>query len=193
MVEKKPLYKRTWFIVVVAVLLLSGIGNVVSGPGSSETNSAQEQASASPTPSKVAVIEQSPTPIASETESPLSDPNSEESLAYFAFSSTGQFIDMDKDIDDGIRRAEADQRIRLLGNILELSFNLGQLESLDAPTVVAESWTAGIQKLEASIDAASDMGTAFSAREASSTQVVNALEKVRSQINALAKVVAKVK
>jgi hypothetical protein len=192
MAEKKPLYKRTWFIVIVVLLLLSGVGNAIAGDDPAATESSQLETSPTPTPSETLEPEASPSPEPSQEDSPLSDPNSEESIAYFAYSATGQFLDIDKDLDDAIRRAKADQTIRLLGNILELSFNLGQLKALDAPSAVADSWAAGLVKLEASIDVASDLGTDFAAGEATTSQITNALEKVRGQVKALAKVIAKV-
>lgn len=192
MAEKKPLYKRTWFIVIVVLLLLSGIGNAIGGNDPAATESSQLETSPTPTPSETLEPDASPSPEPSQEDSPLSDPNSEESIAYFAYSATGQFLDIDKDLDDAIRRAKADQTIRLLGNILELSFNLGQLKALDAPSAAADSWAAGLVKLEASIDVTSDLGTDFAAGEATTSQITNALEKVRGQVKALAKVVAKV-
>lgn len=187
MKEKKPLYKRTWFIIVAVLLLLGGIGNALGGSSTDEPTASIEQ---EPAPSGESTLEESPTPEPTVSDSPLSDPNSVESIEYFQISTAGQVKDLNKDIDDAIGRAEADQTIRLLGNILELTFNLGQLRALDAPTDLVESWNAGLAKLESAIDVASDASTDFAADEATASQVVAALEKVRARVSALAKVAA---
>lgn len=190
MAEKQPLYKRTWFIILVVVLILGAIGNATNGSDSGTPETVQETSEPSPTPTETASAEPSPSPSVSEDAGPLSDPDSEESIAYFIYSSTGQFKDMNKDLDDAVGRANNDQTIRLLGNILELTFNLGQLKALDAPTAVAKSWSNGLVKLEASIDAASDIATDFSSGQASLSEILGSLESVRGKINGLKKVVS---
>lgn len=189
MAGKQPLYKRTWFIILLVVLILGAIGNATNGSDSSSPETVQETSEPSPTPTETASAE--PSPSVSDDAGPLSDPDSEESIAYFIYSSTGQFKDMNKDLDDAVGRANNDQTIRLLGNILELTFNLGQLKALDAPTTVAKSWSDGLAKLEAAIDAASDVATDFSSGQASLSEMSGSIEQVRSKVGALAKVVSK--
>jgi hypothetical protein len=192
MAEKKPLYKRTWFIVVAVFVLLGAVGNMVGGSEPEPTESAQISSAPGETADS-APDDESPIPSPSQSDSPLSNPDSEESIEYFSYSARGQFIDLNKDLDDADRRANADQKIRLLGNILELSFNLGQLEALDPPTKIAEAWKAGLSKLENEIDSASDVAADFTAGDASTSQVIGALEKVRTQVASLSKLVSKVK
>ncbi len=193
MAEKKPLYKRTWFVVVVILLVLSGVGNAIGGSEPEETETTRQTAAPSETPAEVAAIEESPSASPEATDSPLSDPDSEESIAYFAYSSTGQFKDMDKDLDDAVKRANNDQTIRLMGNMLELTFNFGQLEALDAPTSVAKAWATGMGKLETSIDNASDIAGDYSTGQASLSEMLGSIEQVRAKVNALAKVVSSLK
>lgn len=191
MAEKQPLYKRTWFIILIVVSILAAIGNATNGSDSSSPDTIQESAEPTPTPTQTMTAEESPSPDSSDEAGPLSDPDSEESIDYFIYSSKGQFKDMDKDLNDAVGRANNDQTIRLLGNILELSFNLGQLKALDAPTTVAKSWSDGLAKLEATIDAASDAATDFSSGQASLSEMLGSIEQVRSKVGALAKVVSK--
>jgi hypothetical protein len=193
MAEKKPLYKRTWFVVVVILLVLSGVGNAIGGSEPEVTETTQQTSTPSETPAEAAAIEESPSASPEATDSPLSDPDSEESIAYFAYSSTGQFKDMDKDLDDAVKRANNDQTIRLMGNMLELTFNFGQLEALDAPTSVAKAWATGMAKLETSIDTASDIAGDFSSGQASLSEMLGSIEQVRAKVNALAKVVSNLK
>lgn len=189
MAEKKPFYKRAWFLIVVGLLLLSGIGNAIGGSETSSPDSARVETS--PTPTESAQIESSPSASESPESMPSSDPNSEDNVSYFIASSNGQFSDLNKDIDDAIKRAKNDQTIRLLGNILEFSFNFGQLEALDVPDSIAKDWKSGMSKLDLSIDAASDAATDFVVDDASVSEVVTSLEKVRSRVNSLAKTVGK--
>lgn len=190
--QKKPLYKRTWFIVVVALLLLSGIGNAVNGSEPESTQATQPVATPTETAVEPALVEESPSPEPSVSESASADPDPQDNIDYFVYSSTGQFSDLNKDIDDAVRRAKADQTIRLLGNILELTFNFGQLGALDPPTAISKSWTTGMDKLEKSIDAASERATDFTSGDASLNEVLNSLENVRKQVKSLANVVSKV-
>lgn len=192
MSEKKPMYKKPWFIVLVALILVGYAASAVTGNSSEETQVSEETQLPEPEVTETPAAETTPEPAESASNSPLSDPNSDESIAYFVMSSTGQFIDIDKDVDDAIKRAKADQSLRLLGNILEFSFNFGQLDALDAPDAVSKEWAAALLKLEAQIDATSDLGTKFVSGEASTSQVVGALEKIRGHVNSLAKIVAKV-
>ena len=187
--EKKPLYKRTWFLVVAGILLISGIGNAIGG--STPSSSQSTDVEASPSTSVAEELASSPTPSETVEPSPTTDPNSPENVAYFISSSSGQFKDLDKDIDDAVKRAKNDQFIRLLGNILEFSFNFGQLEALEVPDAVSEAWKAGMLKLDASIEEASNAATDFAVDEASTSEVVSSLEKVRDRVNALQKIVSK--
>lgn len=189
--QKKPLYKRTWFIVIAVLLLLSGIGNAVNGSEPESTQATQPVVTPSETPIEKALLD-SPSPKASPSESASADPDSQDNIDYFVYSSTGQFADLNKDIDDAVRRAKADQTIRLLGNILELTFNFGQLEALDPPTAVSKPWATAMDKLEKNIDVASEMATDFTSGKTTLNEVLNSLENVRKQVKSLANVVSKV-
>ena len=201
MAEKKPLYQRTWFIVVMAILLLGVVGNALNGgsdAGSGETSSQEPVAeeTASTTPTETPSPEQTPSPeasesVAAETSAPV-DPDSADNVAYFVLSSIGNLKDLNKDVNDAVKRAEADESFRLLGNILEFSFNFGQLQSLTAPTQVSEKWLSGMAKLEKKIDASSDAAAEFLSGTVSTSQMVSALEKVRTQLNTLADLVGTV-
>lgn len=142
-------------------------------------------------PQETLVASEEPTIEETATEEPI-DPDSADNKTYFVVSGAGQVIDMNKDLDDAVRRAENSQLIRLSGNILELSFNLGQLQSLDAPSAVASDWQEAMGKLESSIDSISDVLSDFIADEASLSEMLEAIESVRARVNALTSILERV-
>jgi hypothetical protein len=145
-----------------------------------------------PVPEESVVATEEPSPTESASEEVVVDPDSQENKAYFVLSSTGQILDMNKDLDDAVRRAENSQLIRLSGNILELTFNLGQLKALDAPTAVAADWQDALLKLEASLDSISEVLSAFISDEATLSEMLNEIEGVRSLTNDLIPIVERV-
>ena len=85
---------------------------------------------------------------AAETPAPMSP-------VMFASSARGDLADMSKDLVDLQRAIDKGGLFRAMGNVLELSFNLGQLESLEPPTKIASTWKRELAKLETAIDAVS--------------------------------------
>jgi hypothetical protein len=194
----KPLYQRTWFIIVMSVLFLS----IVAGSLGGANDEAQ-----SPTPQPTVTVTATPTPTedneavdseveaktASPSPTPTEDPNSEESITYFIISSNGQFRDLEKDIRDARKRAEADETFRLLGNILEFSFNLGQLRSLDPPSSIADDWIIGIDKLDLAISKSSDAASDFISGTVSTSQMLKALNRVQAQVDNMRRITDSIK
>lgn len=167
-------------IVLLALAVLSGC---VQSTGTEEVR---------PVPEESVVTTEEPSPTESAIEEVVVDPDSQENKAYFVLSSTGQILDMNKDLDDAVRRAENSQLIRLSGNILELTFNLGQLKALDAPTAVATDWQDALLKLEASLDSISGVLSAFLSDEATLSEMLNEIERIRSLTNDLIPIVERV-
>jgi hypothetical protein len=204
MASEKPLYQRTWFIVVMSVLFLSIVAGSLNGGNDDEQSAAPEPTeTASASPSETQTPTPTPTEEESETETetdsasaspsptPTVDPDSDDNVSYFLISSNGQFRDLDKDIRDAGKRAEADQSFRLLGNILEFSFNLGQLRSLDPPTAIADDWVAGLAKLDKAIEKSSDAAADFVTGGISTSGMLNVLGKVQNQVDNLRIIVSK--
>lgn len=77
------------------------------------------------------------------------------SPVMFASSARGDLADMSKDLVDLQRAIDKGGLFRAMGNVLELSFNLGQLESLEPPTKIASTWNRELAKLKTAIDAVS--------------------------------------
>lgn len=207
MASEKPLYQRTWFIVVMSILFLSIVAGSLNGgsedeqiaaPEPTETVTPTPTATATPTPTETPTEEESESNSDTDTSSPspsptpTQDPDSDDNVAFFLISSNGQFRDLNKDIRDAVKRAEADQSFRLLGNVLEFSFNLGQLRSLDPPTAIAEDWVSVLAKLDKAIEKSSDAAADFVTGGASTSQMIGALNKVQNQVDNLQRIADKV-
>jgi cytoskeletal protein RodZ len=186
MATEKPLYQRTWFIVFVAFVAFSILATALNSGSDNESPSTSQQETKTPTPS----------PTESESEStepspePSTDPDSEDDVSYFIFSSTGHLLDIENDVNDAIGRAENDQTIRLLGNVLEFAFNYGQLNALDAPTAIAEQWDDALAALDAAIELSSDGAADFTAGDITTSEMINLLYGVQSQVDNLRSIVA---
>jgi cytoskeletal protein RodZ len=188
MAAEKPLYQRTWFIVLVTFVAFSILATALNGGSDEDSPSTTQQETSTPTPT--------PTPTESDSESsepsaePSEDPDSSDNISYFISSSTGQFRDLEKDVNDAIERTEKDQTIRLLGNVLEFTFNYGQLNALDAPTAIAEQWNSGMADLDAAIELSSDGATDFVGGDITMSEMINLLYGVRSQVENLRSIVS---
>ena len=196
MASKKPLYQHTWFIVTMSLLLIGIVGGALNGG-----DSANDQPLAAPTVTVTATPTPTETPSASASSSASPSPSSSASpttskadsasnKAYFTESAKGDLADLEKDISDAIKRTKADQKFRLMGNILEFSFNLGQLKALDAPSQVSTKWEKALTALETAISDSSDAASSFVAGDAKSGSVLNALSKVQSKVDSLYAIVA---
>jgi hypothetical protein len=204
MASEKPLYQRTWFIVVMSILFLSIVaGSLGGGSDDGQSTAPEPTETATATPTETPTPE--PTPTEQEPEgdtetssataspspspTPTQDPDSADNVAYFLISSNGQFRDLDKDIRDAGKRAKADETLRLLGNIFEFSFNFGQLQSLDPPTAIADEWLAGLAKLDKAISKSSDAAADFITGGISTSQMIGTLDRVQNQVDNLRRIV----
>ena len=186
MATDKPLYQRTWFIVFVAFVAFSILATALNSGSDNQSPSTSQRETKAPTstPTESESESSEPSPEAS------TDPDSADNISYFIYSSNGQFIDLEKDVNDAIGRAENDQTIRLLGNIVEFAFNYGQLNALDAPTAVAEQWADGLAALDAAIELSSDGAADFTAGDITTSEMINLLYGVQSQVDNLRSIVA---
>ena len=205
MANEKPLYQRTWFVVVMAFLLLAIVSGAVNGGESSQQSSVQP----SPVDTPSEVPSETPTPVASESatpieddpaetepteassaspepsESPSLDPNSAEGIEYFIFSSNGQYRDIEKDLRDAIKRTKNDQTIRLLGNTVELLFNQAQLEALEPPTAISKKWRRELGDLDSKIMKVSDGVSDYVSGAISQSKMISLLNEVAAQVDVL--------
>ena len=186
----EPFYKKKW---VIAVAVIVGIG-VVAGGGNSGNNDAKVFVSGSPTSSPSQEVQESPT--ASPEETITSTPTPEESLSpvadspvYFYTSASGDLSDMDKDFLDLLNAIDTGGTIRMATNSLEISFNIGQLESLVPPELISEDWTREFGKLVQETDAISEDISG----EATVSQLKKQVHKAQAQAALVQKVVNRLK
>ncbi len=184
MATDKPLYQRTWFIIFVTFVAFSILATALNGGSDEESPSTSQQETSTPTPTE------SESQTSEPSAEPSEDPDSADNISYFISSSTGQFRDLDKDVSDAIERAEKDQTIRLLGNVLEFAFNYGQLNALDAPTAIAEQWAVGMAALDAAIELSSDGATDFVGGDITTSEMINLINGVQSQVDNLRSIVS---
>ncbi len=192
--EKKPLYKRTWFIVVAAILLISAIGNANNG-GSDGASEPQATVTVTAAPeSATPEAEAEPTQVPEPSPSPEETVNvdSDFNVASFRSSAKGNIADLKKDLTDLGNRAEEGSLLRLLGNVLEISFNQGQLEALtDVPTKISNTWPTEVANLATAVDALSDQTSSFVAGDTSLASLKKAISKVNGIADKLSSIVGK--
>lgn len=128
-------------------------------------------------------------PTEEPTEAP---PATDIDAAAFASEAHGHIADINKDLDDMVERTVNEQMFRLLGNTVELSFNLAQLRVLETPEAVAADWTPALNNLEAAIQVASDAASDYSAGTISAEAMLVAIEATRTQAAAVDAIVSQV-
>lgn len=195
---EEPVDKKTQWIVTAAViggLIILGSVNAQNGSSNSAQESAEisiEASLASPVATKTKVS--SPTPTASATTvapaAPVED--SASNIALFTSSGHGDIADMNKDLDDMVMRASNNQNIRLMGNTLELAFNIGQLESLTPPSAVSQAWASQLAALSASVTKVTDDASSYAAGVIGLDAILASIESTRSQAAALDAIVSQV-
>ena len=166
--------------VVVGLLVVGSIGAAIGAAGRDPepvATVAPETPTLTPTPAPT-TPDPTPTPTTDPTSAPV-DP------ARFVGSANSHLDDMQKDLDDMVVTLDEGGFFRLLSNSVELSFNLGQLQSIDAPESVSAAYADSLTRLEASIDALSDP---IAASDDPGTRA--AIEAVRAEVEAIRGVVA---
>jgi len=130
-----------------------------------EERLAEFQAAAEPTPvqetpaPEPAVEETAEEPAVEETaEEPVVEESVDEGAVSAAFElrARGDIADLAKDLDDMAEAAAEGGFFRVLGNSVELSFNVGQLQSLTPPEQIANDWDKALTRLSNRVDAISD-------------------------------------
>lgn len=187
---KKPFYKRPWFIVLAVIVLISSIANAANKDDSA-TPEPQETVTvtATPTPTETPSVEESQAEVSPSPEETV-NVDSDFNIANFKSSAINNIDDLKKDLTDLRKRAEEGSLFRLLGNVLEVSFNQGQLEALtDVPTKIAKTWPAQMLKLTAAVDALSDKTSAYVGGDASLSSLkdsINNVNGIADNLSALA-------
>ena len=160
-------------------------------PSQSQSATASAPASPSDLPAETQIASASPseslTSSAPAFPSPSESPQTQ-SLTSFILGARGDIRDMDKDLDDMEVALGEGGIFRLLGNSLELSFNIGQLQSLTPPQEIAAQWNKSLETLSSRAD---DLSSMLSG-DATTRQISGGINATRKALTNLSKVVDKV-
>jgi hypothetical protein len=174
--NKKAIRRIITFILLMAILSNFGSDSETSTSSSpTVSESPAPVASESPTVEATPTVEASPTESVSPTPVPLSP-------VQFRVSALGDISDMRKDFSDFEVVLNKGGLFRLLGNILEIEFNIGQLQSLTPPDMYSVKFTEKLASLELAVD---DLSDAVTDSESSISNTKSKLGKCRSALNSL--------
>ena len=139
---------KGWIIagaVVGSLLLVGGVSNAING-GRTEPVVVAQTATQTPTAT--------PTPVPTATVEPIAEPAAPAvvDVAAFQAGASKHTADIDKDLDDMVTTLAEGGTWRLISNTAEISFNLGQLESLDVPASIAAEWAPALVGLQTNLD-----------------------------------------
>lgn len=172
---KQPMpAKKKWLIggaIAAGVIVVGSIGGALGGGKDNDANAEVAPSVAASAPEVVPSVTPSAVPEPSVEAAPVADP------VAFRAQSNSHLDDMLKDLDDTVVTVGEKGFWRLLSNFAELSFNLGQLQALDVPVNVAETWPASLVALDASLTTLSD---AITTEDPAS--ILAAVEGVRVQV-----------
>lgn len=161
---------------VISFILLMAVLSAFSGNTETSTNSTPT-VSESPTPS----VSESPTVEVSPSESASASPVPM-SPVEFRVSALGDIADMRKDLSDFEIVLNKGGLLRLLGNVLEIEFNIGQLKSLTPPDKYSAKFAEKLASLELTVD---ELSEAVTSPESSTSKTKLKLGKCRSALNSL--------
>lgn len=147
-------------------------GDSASSDADASEESADPDAEASGDPTK---SESTQTEAAEAPDSPV----------FFSTSARGNLKDLYKDLSDTRNAVNEGSMLRLIGNDIELAFNMGQLEALTPPAEIADDWNRGFRQLDKDVDAVSSAITG----DASVGQMKQRINVAQSQIKVLLGVV----
>lgn len=189
---KKPFYKRGWFIALASIFVIGSIANANNKGG--ETSSQPQETvtvTASPLTEQTPLSDPSPSE-ASPSPQKTVNVDSDFNVASFRSSAKGNVADLKKDLSDLGKRAEEGSLLRLMGNIIEISFNQGQLSALtDVPTKISKTWPLEMANLEKAVDALSDETSSFVGGDTSLAKLKQAISKVNGIADKLAALAGK--
>lgn len=135
--------------IIVALLIIGGIARAFGASGAAEDAADKKPAVL---PSASSVVE-TPSPSAAPVTSPEPEPAEDVvDPVYFKAQANGHLDDMLKDLDDMVVTLDEGGFWRLLSNTGELAFNIGQLEALDVPANVQQSYTDQLAVLNGVLD-----------------------------------------
>jgi hypothetical protein len=187
---KKALRRIATFVVLMAFLSAFG-GNTDSS--TTDASSGTESASPTPAVTNSPTNEATPSPTPTVTNSPINQPSASASASAsptptpmspteFRVSALGDISDMRKDFSDFETVLNKGGLIRLFGNILEIEFNIGQLQSLTPPDTYSDRFKEKLAALNVTVD---ELSEAISDPESSVSNTKVKLGKCRSALSVL--------
>lgn len=153
-----------------------------------EQRLAEYQASAAPAVEEEAVAVEDPSSGDAGMNETPAEVGAEDSPEGFAILARGDMADLAKDLEDMAIAAAEGGIFRVLGNSVELSFNVAQLEALTPPETIADDWNSGLARLSAEVDAISEVLADDGSTEGLIGQIdaaANALVELSSVVDAL--------
>lgn len=138
---------KRWQQIAIGVLLFSLIAGSSgsSEEGKESTLQSESTPSASPTPTPSETPSAEPTPSASTSSSP-------DAPIDFRFSALRDLGDIRKDLKEARAGITENGLGRYYWNVAEITFNVGQLESLVPRDEYATNWNAALAKLQLAVD-----------------------------------------
>lgn len=181
---KKALRRIATFVVVMAFFSALG-GNTNSS--TTDTSSGTESASPSPAVTQSPSSEPTPAESASATTEPSASASASPtptpmSPTEFRVSALGHISDMRKDFSDFEAVLNKGGMLRMLGNLVELEFNIAQLDVLTPPDKYSARFKEKVAALNVTLDALSD---AVEDPESSVSATRAQLGKCRSALSTL--------
>jgi hypothetical protein len=190
----EPADKKTqWIVSAVVIGLVVIFGAATNSNNTSENTAVSnlvETTKAKPVATNKATPTVSATPTAITPAAPAQD--SASNIAAFTSGGHGDLADMNKDLNDMVMRASNNQNIRLMGNTIELAFNIGQLETLTPPSTVAGSWVPQFAALSAAVTQVSDDAASYAAGTIGIDAMLASIESTRAQVAALDAIVSQI-
>jgi hypothetical protein len=168
----------------------SGLGGNTE-TSTTDTSSGTESASPTPTVTQSPSNEATPSPTPTVTNSATTEPSASASASptptpmsptEFRVSALGDISDMRKDFSDFETVLNKGGLIRLFGNILEIEFNIGQLQSLTPPDTYSDRFKEKLAALNVTVD---ELSEAISDPESSVSNTKVKLGKCRSALSVL--------
>lgn len=185
---KKALRRIATFVVLMAFFSALG-GNTETS--TTDTSSGTESASPTPTVTQSPSNEATPSPTPTVTNSATTQPSASASASptptpmsptEFRVSALGHISDMRKDFSDFETVLNKGGMLRMLGNLVELEFNIAQLEVLTPPDKYSVRFKEKLTALNLAVDQLSD---AVSDPESSVSATRAQLGKCRSALSTL--------
>jgi hypothetical protein len=187
---KKALRRIATFVVLMAFLSALG-GNTDSS--TTDASSGTESASPTPAVTNSPTNEATPSPTPTVTNSPTNEPSASASASAsptptpmspteFRVSALGHISDMRKDFSDFESVLNKGGMLRMLGNLVELEFNIAQLEVLNPPDKYFDRFKEKLAALNVATDGLSD---AVEDPESSVSKTRAQLGKCRSALSVL--------